>query len=713
MKSISIRFSFFLLLILPVCSNAAIDLSRPPLEAFNPPISFPTKISFESSDLIHVANNLEDTVGEIYLSDESVEQVVALLGDLTGKKILSSGNLPGVFINFDSQGAMSREDGISAIESLLYLNGVSVSRMGDEFIRVIANSEVKRHSPELIHHSTMFLPASEKVYTKLFRIKYMNWDELISLVNSSVTQGVGGSELFPTTKSLLITDSLVNLQKIEALITQLDIPSQQEIMVRKVKFLSAEDLKTKLEQQISGGLGLFVEGKVSITADERSGQIIVVTDKKNQPLIERFIRIFDVNTGPIANSRVIHLKYAEALEVVRLVDDILNKQNSKKADKSKVLPFDSNDESALSEPRIVVASNIRTIEDIRFSDYAAVVADERTNSVVIYGTRKDLNNVERLISEVDVVLAQVRIDVVITEVTLTDDVSRGIEKFGISYDENDEIRFQMNENTGLPFSFSGSITDLFLSSWTIPGFTMSTIFDTAKQNSDVTILSSPSLITTHNREAFISAGESRPVITSTDRDSTGLNSRSQVQFKDIGIQLKIKPLIGENGVVQLEIEQVVESVVDEVLIDGNSQPVIGKREAVSFITVNNGDLVVLAGLQERTIRKVGGKMAFWGRIPLLGRLLFSSDRERELNRELIIFLKPTVFKNSGELMEHSQRVRERIDQEGEVSRYVSEIAKDESAVDEISNDVEEILSEQNENTDTLRDWVRQAKRRKF
>ncbi|MCG8528671.1 MAG: hypothetical protein MI748_19995, partial [Opitutales bacterium] len=605
--------------------------------------------------------------GDIYLVDESVHQVLSLLGELTGRKIISSGGLPGVFLNFDSQGPMTRTEAIDALESLLSLNGVAVAEMGESFLRVISNAEIKHKSPDHLYHSSALMAPSEKIYSKLFKVKYMKWEEGIALVNSNLTPSMGSSELFPSSKSILVKDSLVNIQQLESLFAQLDVPSKQEIIVKNLQFIASEELKTLLEQQLAEGLESFVEGKISITADVRSNQIIIVSDAKNKALLERLIRTYDVDTKPATTSRVVHIKHAEATEMVSVLNSIVQSQQNDRRNEDANTVIRPNEEAPPVNP------TPELVKRLQFSEYLSIVSDERSNSIVIYGTPEDIEGVESLIAELDVILSQVRIDVIIVEVTLTNENSRGIEKFGVSYDENDEILFGVNEDSGLPWSVSGSITDLFLRSWTITDFTLGTVLDVAKKDSDVTVLSAPTLVTTHNREAFINAGESRPVITATDRDSTGLNSRSQVQFKDIGIQLKVKPLIGSNGIVQLEIEQTVESVVDEVLIDGNSQPVIGKREATSYITVGDGAMVVLGGLQEKTIREVGGRMAFLGDIPLLGDWMFSSERDRTTNRELIIFLKPTVFHTLDTYETHSKVHSERaLENQPELKEFLNE-----------------------------------------
>ena len=104
-------------------------------------------------------------------------------------------------------------------------------------------------------------------------------------------------------------------------------------------------------------------------------------------------------------------------------------------------------------------------------------------------------------------------------------------------------------------------------------YSLDFVWQAAKSSANVRVLSSPAILTTHNQEAVINVSESRPIITSTQTgiNTTGFQS-SQVQYRDIGIQLKVKPLIGENGVIQMEIEQKIEDVGEMVSVNENEQP---------------------------------------------------------------------------------------------------------------------------------------------
>ena len=121
--------------------------------------------------------------------------------------------------------------------------------------------------------------------------------------------------------------------------------------------------------------------------------------------------------------------------------------------------------------------------------------------------------------------------------------------------------------------------------------------------------------------------ESRPIITSTQTgiNTTGFQS-SQVQYRDIGIQLKVKPLIGENGVIQMEIEQKIEDVGEMVSVNENEQPVIKKREANSFVSVGDQEVIIMGGLQSLRTADTDNRPGPLGQIPIVGALLGSRQK---------------------------------------------------------------------------------------
>jgi general secretion pathway protein D len=170
---------------------------------------------------------------------------------------------------------------------------------------------------------------------------------------------------------------------------------------------------------------------------------------------------------------------------------------------------------------------------------------------------------------------------------------------------------------------------------------------TTPRKGNSTILSQPAITTTHNKEAVLFFGETRPVVTGTTTGSSTSTSgdlarSSSVTQLEIGTKVTVKPLIGNDGSVQLDIKQTISDVTGTIKLDGNDQYIIGKRDTNSFITVKSGEIIVLAGMQKENNTRTTSRL---GPIPWIGDLL--GARTRKKNRsELVVFIRPTVLTNT-------------------------------------------------------------------
>jgi general secretion pathway protein D len=213
---------------------------------------------------------------------------------------------------------------------------------------------------------------------------------------------------------------------------------------------------------------------------------------------------------------------------------------------------------------------------------------------------------------------------------------------------------------GSGFSFTGNVDGL-----------INAVLSAAESDSDVRILSTPTIVVSHNEEGVVNVSESRPIITSSSSslETNSTNVRSNVEFRDIGIQLTVTPLIGADGSVQMKIEQTVDNVAGTTEIDGNQQPIIGRREATSTITVNSGEVIILGGLQENRKNDSSAYFPVLGKLPLV-KEVFGGDSTDYSRTELIIFVRPTVLSRPGDAQAMSAEKLQAIEGGNEVQQYL-------------------------------------------
>ena len=594
-----------------------------------------------------------EKVGPMSLRDVDVGAIIDLMQKWTGKIVLRPQALPANLYTLNLPIA-ARSDALLAIETLLNLNGISVIQQGDKFLKVVPNNVARSESPSLITESALSMPASGRIASKIFVLKHANGQEVVAQVAGMLNASLATPPVyFSRNNAILVTDSISNLQKIESLLNQLDRP-QLDVITTKMYILKnaiATDLVNKLTALLrtpsrEAGAPFRLSTGTSFTADERTNRVILMGSPDQHAFFDNLIEALDANSDPNTKTDVIFLRHANATEVATLLTQLVTGQTKAvTATTGTRSTAGANRATAPAATNAAAANNAKTSDQNgadEFSSMTTVLADVRSNSIVVSGTKDDLRLLRELIDKVDVVLPQVRVEVVIAEVTLTDTDTSGISALG--------LQVANGKLTGISGAFPGGT----LSNDGTAGFAnlmagndLSGVIGltTTPTKNDTHILSVPTITTTHNKEATIFVGESRPVVTgsqSTASGTSGFVTSSTVSQRDIGINLKVLPLIGKDGSVQLQITQQVEDVLGEVKLDGNDQPVIGRRSTDSFVSAMSGEIIVLGGLQRTQDTVTANRL---GPIPIIGDWLGSSTKSKT-RTELVILMRPYVLNNS-------------------------------------------------------------------
>lgn len=635
--------------------------------------------------LAHAQNNsvpLEPTIEDpdalidlIVLTDETAIQVLELLEQLTGKIILRRQDIPATKINFNSRGPLKKSEAILALESLLSLNGVMLTDMGGRFLKAVPASNPSSQVPNMIMGSTLEKESSQQIYAKLFKLDYLVADQTTTGIISPFLSPNNNLTIFPKSNAYLITDALINLQRIESLLAEMDKPEKvrEKIEFIKLEYIQASDMQSQLSTLIEGSLKSYLQGNTKVTADERTNQLIIVTHPANLTIIKSVIDNIDIDAAPLTASEVYPLKQAKAEEVVKIIDEIITGQRKSREEDAKTSSTEIRIETTPTAETTTATLNNTNNASLQFSDFVGLSADERTNAIVAYGTQQDLKTIEALIQKIDIPLPQVRIEAIITQVALSEDQNSGLKKFTVLFDGDGS--FASNNGTNLSLTNDNVLSQIATTDPYITGnFSIDGILELAESDSDIKILSTPSIVVSHNEEGVINVSESRPIITGSSSNlttsSTTTNVRSSIEYRDIGIQLEVTPLIGADGSVQMEIQQSADQLsLEKSEIDNNELPIIGKREANSTITVQDGQIAVLAGLQQNELNDTATYFPLIGRLPILNQLL--SSKSKKFNRtELIIFIRPTIVRNPQQSKQLSEDILDNYEEGETIENYL-------------------------------------------
>lgn len=609
-----------------------------------------------------------DIIQRMSLRDAPLDLVLGQLEAWTGRIVLRPQALPAAAITLNITHQVTKAEASAALESVLEMNGIGVVYMGDKFIKIVDLAATRPETPELIEGKASELPASNKVMSKIFQLTYLQAANIVPQLNTMLTPRLGGAIFFNNSGSFLVTDTIANLQRVEMLVDKLDNPALPTFKPHffQLKFAKAADVATSISAIVQGPLQTQIgAANVVLSADARTNQLVVLGDERQIPLFQQLIEKLDVKADPVTVNRVFPIKHGDATKIDPMLHQMINSQATQVAAASNTRgattpgatrpmittpPNQPAPTGGPAAPAAAAPANINVTpgassSSADFSPYMAFTNDPRSNSIVATGTPDDMRILEDLIKGIDVVLPEVRLEVVIVDVSLGDSDTTGISSLGLEVQNNKLIGFNgafpglgisgltgtanttstfasLTRTAGLPNSLSGIIS-----------------LSTTPLKNNATIISAPSIVTSHNTQGMIFVGETDPVITGSVNSGTTGGTTSTVTQLQIGITLTVTPLIGTDGSVYLNIATTVDDSAGSVLIDGNSQPIISSRRTQSYIGCKTGDILVMGGLQSKKVQKNSSRL---GPIPFIGDLL-GSRTSSDTREDIIFFIRPTVI----------------------------------------------------------------------
>ena len=285
-----------------------------------------------------------------------------------------------------------------------------------------------------------------------------------------------------------------------------------------------------------------------------------------------------------------------------------------------------------------------------------IVADKENNALLIVANADEYGIIESALKKLDVAPRQVLIDVTIAEVTLTDDLSYGLE-WSFQNDSKSHKGSLLNSANAMSPHAPG-----FAYVYNTLGSNIQATLNMLASDGRVNILSSPHIMVADNQQAKIQIGDSVP-IAGQSSVTAGVVVNS-TQYLDTGIILTVTPRISAGGVVNLDVQQEV-STASSVPTTGLISPTISKRTAKSIVTVQSGETTILGGLikDEKSFSTSG--IPLLSQIPVIG-ALFGTQGFKKVKTELVILITPRIATNAAQAKTISEEFRKRLGEVGEM-----------------------------------------------
>ena len=298
-----------------------------------------------------------------------------------------------------------------------------------------------------------------------------------------------------------------------------------------------------------------------------------------------------------------------------------------------------------------------------------IQADPTTNSLIITAPEPLYRQLRDVIDKLDGRRAQVLVESLIVEVSANKVAEFGIQWQGVLGKNGDGTVGVIGTNSGKAGAnilnvtaalASGSTTSIATAASSLGNglnlalapringqYYLGALANFLQNSGDANVLSTPNLMTLDNEEARIIIGNNVPFVTGSYANSTGsstVNPFTTVERKDVGLMLKVRPQISENGTVKMAIYQEV-SKIDTATLSNANGPTTSKRSIESNVVVDDGSIIVIGGLLEDSYSQGQDKVPVMGDIPVLGNLFRSENRTRN-KTNLMVFLRPIVVRDN-------------------------------------------------------------------
>src|ERR1700716_4080307 len=285
-----------------------------------------------------------------------------------------------------------------------------------------------------------------------------------------------------------------------------------------------------------------------------------------------------------------------------------------------------------------------------------ITADTVNNTLLIYADQGNYRIIEATLQQVDQPQLQVAIDATIAEVTLTNELSYGVQAYltshnlGLRPDQGSLLNTQSTSAPATTAAAAGTVANAFINR-ALPGFNFligsesqpSAILDALHTVTSVKVLSNPSLVVINNQAATLQVGDVVPVSTGSATVLTTNNTVvNTIDYRNTGIILRVSPRINVNGNVRLDVEQEISNVSPATA--ASLTPTVSERKVRSSISVATGQTVLLAGLISEQQNNTRNGIPLLDQISGLGDA-FSHQDKKTTRTELIIFIRPQIIRD--------------------------------------------------------------------
>tara|TARA_B100000287_G_scaffold265769_1_gene249999 strand:- start:2912 stop:4729 length:1818 start_codon:yes stop_codon:yes gene_type:complete len=566
----------------------------------------------------------------IFYKDADIKTFAQDIALLTDKTIILDPRVKGL-ITIYSDAPLDKESIWEVFLSTMEVQGYNVLKDGDIY-RVIPSQEgVKNFSEDGNFEGS--------IGSEVIKLRFSSAKDIVNAVKPIV--GVRSYIVaLNNDREVLIADDADNIRRIKEIIRNLDSELDTSISEFQLKNLSAIEALRLINALKEDPNTRF--DKLAVATFQGSNKLIFSGPLEIVIRAKRVLSQLDLDNDQNENTKVIYLNYSKAEDILKILTDVSGSFNQEQ--------------------------NI---------DYKTVITShEETNSIIIRSNPQTIKTLSSIVEQLDIRRPQVYVEAIIVEISDETAQSLGVDML-YSGDSTNNVpialtRFPSSNSPDLlsiaasadDGSNLGSSTSAATSIASTTGFVagvgnlvdgednFAILLSILKEDQNSNILSTPSAVVLDNEEASLLVGQEIPITTGESLGANNLTPFRTTAREEVGVKLEIKPQINESDSVALLIRQEVSSIAGAQLPNSNDL-ITNKREIETTVLAENGQILVLGGLISEDVQESVNKVPLLGDLPLIGGL-FRSTSTSVQRRNLMIFLRPTILRDSVTTIDLSQ-----------------------------------------------------------
>jgi len=569
----------------------------------------------------------------INMKDADIREFAADIAKISNKTIILDPRVKGKVTVISDQD-LDEGEAYAVFLSTLRVHGFTA----------IENNNVVKVMPESGGRSdySSSVVSPDTLTTEVIRLKQASAKALAPLIKPIINKQ-GHITAYEATNTIILADYIGNIERVKNLLLNLDKNPGDTFELVSLQNTSSNEITRILNSSYKGSN----ENKrnFSIQSVDSSNSVLLRGQSGVLEQIKNVIARLDSTTPKNSNLRVIYLKYANAEDIASILKDVSENLETQGASTGSVKEKSTN-----------------------------ISFHKETNALIISAQPDIMESLQSVIAQLDIRRAQVLVEALIVELSDTLAKDLGVQYLFSGDGENQPVAIQnfgnqnpdlisivgseANQDSNLSANAATSLLNIQglaigVGKMKDDGESFAAILNLVSQDANSNILSTPSVMTMDNEISSIIVGQEIPVTTGETLSANNSNPFRSVNRQEIGVKLEVKPQINEGNAVKMEINQEVSSVFGPIT-STSTDLITNKRQIQTTVMVETGETIVLGGLIDDDVQESEKKVPVLGNIPLVGRLFKSTSTSRT-KRNLIVFLRPTIVRDTDEIRSISNR----------------------------------------------------------